>query len=240
MISEKLQEAERPVFTTDNGRSLSDQVYDYLCDQFEQGKIQFGERLNIKKIAAQLDVSSMPIRDAIKRLELEHVVVVNPRSHCYVRIPRKQDVLDAIDARRMIENFAMSILYSHVRLEQLCGLDTIVERMRPIAKGERERGYTERLDEYIELDRQFHKELCTLAKNEYVDRFYRLVNMNLSMSFRYGMGRCHGVAVTFEEHETILHHMKAHSREALTVLDAHLMKSRHNIVKEPTFLSLPD
>ena len=99
---------------------------------------------------------------------------------------------------------------------------------------------SDRLDAYIELDRQFHHELCAINRNAYVTRFYTVVNMHLSMSFSYGMGACNGIETTFREHEAIVNHLKAHSAEALTVLDAHLMHSRQNILNEPSFIALPD
>ena len=68
-----------PRFSIANGTSLSDQVYAYLTNKIITGELKFGDRLNIKEIASRLQVSSMPIRDAIKRLEQDRVVVVNPR-----------------------------------------------------------------------------------------------------------------------------------------------------------------
>lgn len=240
MLTQEQRKRTSPDFSARDGRSLSDRVYEYLCEQLERGSIGYGDKLNIKQIAAQLSVSSMPIRDAIKRLEQEQIVAVNPRSHCHVRIPSKQDILDAIDARRMIEHFALGTYYSGVRLSSLARLDEIVGAMRPIAEDDCEGRLPDCLAEYIELDRQFHRELCELSGNEYVMRFYHIVNMHLSMSFSYGIGACHGVAATFAEHQAIISHIKAHSGEALTVLDAHLMRSRKNILSEPTFVSLPD
>ncbi len=234
------QEIPSPGLSTGDGKSLSGRVYNHLRDQLERGNIRYGDKLNIKRIAAQLGVSSMPIRDAIKRLEQEHIVVVNPRSHCFVRVPTKQDILDAVDARRMIEHFALSTYISHVRLSALTGLDAIIDSMRSVTERDCEGRVPECLREYIELDRRFHQELCELSGNDYVIRFYHIVNMHLSMSFSYGMGVCHGIEATFAEHEAIVKYIKAHSKEALGVLDDHLMRSRRNILNEPSFVDLPN
>ncbi|WP_319560500.1 GntR family transcriptional regulator [Marispirochaeta sp.] len=234
------QVVDPPRFSIANGRSLSDQVYTYLTDRIITGELKFGDRLNIKEIASRLQVSSMPIRDAVKRLEQERVVIVNPRSTCFIRTPTKQDILDAIDARRMIEHFAVELIHSHVRLSELNRLDDILLRMAPIASEDTLEGATQHLQEYIDLDREFHSELCNLSRNEYVQQFYKIVNIHLSMSFSYGCGACHGSSATYEEHRLLVQYIKAHSPEALDVIDAHLMKSRHNIMQEPNFLALPD
>lgn len=228
-----------PLISEENA-SLSDRVYDYLSEELERGRIRYGDKLNIKQIANRLDMSPMPIRDAIKRLEQEHIVEINPRSNCTVRIPTKQDILDAIDARRMIENFAVGIYYRHIRLSDLTEIDTLINDMRPYAENDEAANDHTLRAEYIELDRKFHNALCSLARNEYINRFYRIVNMHVSMSYSYGLGACHGIAATFTEHETIVNHLKAHSEEALTILDEHLQKSRRNILTTESFLALPD
>jgi DNA-binding GntR family transcriptional regulator len=215
-------------------------VYAYLTNKIITGELKFGDRLNIKEIASRLQVSSMPIRDAIKRLEQDRVVVVNPRSTCMIRTPSKQDVLDAIDARRMIEHFAVELVYRHVRLSDLSGLDAILERMEPIAAEDSNGSSTSHLQQYIDLDREFHSELCSLSRNDYVRQFYTIVNIHLSMSFSYGCGACHGASATYKEHRMLVEYLKAHSSEALDVIDTHLMKSRENIMREPTFQTLPD
>lgn len=220
--------------------SLSDQVYEFLVDRIIRGEIKYGDKLNIKRIAAQLDVSPMPIRDAIKRLEQENLVVVKPRSNCYVRLPSKRSTLDAIDARRMLELFAVRQLYPRVTPGDLRNLDRILGEMDEIASIPNVQTNADKLRDYIELDRQFHTELCTLARNEYVDRFYRETNMHLSMSFSYGIGVCHGVATTYAEHCRIVEHLRRNSEEAVAVLETHLLHSRSNILDEPTFRELPD
>jgi len=229
-----------PRFSIENGRSLSEQVYDYLAERIEKGKIQFGDRLNIKQIAAELNLSSMPIRDAIKRLEQDGITVINPRSHCYVRIPHKQDVLNAVDARRMIESFAVRSLYQTLSLSDFMLLDSILEKMAPIAMKDKNERLKDDLESYIELDRQFHYELCTLTRNNYIEQFYHKVNMHLSMSFRYGQGVCHGAAATFSEHKLLVKYLKSHSEKAIETIEMHLLKSRDNILREPAFLALPE
>lgn len=221
-------------------RSLSGQVYEYLSEQIIRGVIKYGDRLNIKTIAAELEVSPMPIRDALKRLEMEQVVVIRPRSTCYVRVPTRAKTLEAVAARRMLEMFAVREAYSTVTAEELIDLKRILDEMADLIR--RTSGNRTRMavDAYIELDRQFHTELCALAKNDYVNRFYRETDMHLSMSFRYGVGVCHGIAATFDDHEQIYQHLAANSAEAVECLETHLLQSRRNIMNEPTFQLLED
>ncbi|MFW6338793.1 MAG: GntR family transcriptional regulator [Alkalispirochaetaceae bacterium] len=237
-IQETLSKTDR--LSSTEGSSLSEQVYDYLADQIITGKISFGDRLNIKQIAAQLNVSTIPIRDAIKRLEQEKVVVVMPRSHCYVRIPTKKATLDAIDSRRMIELFVVNTVVETIAPSDLEPLDAVVEAMRPLAEESHIEEHLPSVSEYIDLDRIFHTSLVALSRNEYIMEFYKQVNMHLSMSFSYGIGVCHGIASTFAEHEAILDHLHHNRPEAAEVLENHLLKSRENILREARFQSLSE
>lgn len=241
-----MKQAEKEIRTAIDRRqmsrtqSLSSQVYKYLSERIIRGVIKYGDRLNIKKIAADLEVSPMPIRDALKRLEMEQVVVIRPRSTCFVRVPTKAKTLEAIAARRMLETFAVRDVCTTVTAAELSRVKSVLDEMADLIRrtaGNRTRAA---IDDYIELDRQFHTELCALAKNDYVNRFYRETDMHLSMSFRYGVGVCHGIDATYRDHEEIYLRLAANSCDAVETLERHLLRSRQNIMNEPTFQLLED
>ncbi len=210
--------------------SLSGMVYDHLVDQIIRGRIRYGDTLNIKAIAREFGVSPMPIRDAIKRLEAENIVAVRPRSNCYVRRPTEQTMLQAIESREMLEMFAVEKACRAVTAAELAPLARIVGQMSAIASRARSGAAGDR--QYIELDHQFHTEICRLAGNEYLERFYRETSLHLTMSYRYGLSMCHGMRATFEEHRAIFEHLSVHSPLAVSLLRAHLEQSRQNIMKE--------
>ncbi|MBA7477277.1 hypothetical protein ES707_12682 [subsurface metagenome] len=220
--------------------SLGDQVYEYLSEQIIRGTIQYGDRLNIKNMAAEFNISPMPIRDALKRLEMEKLVIIKPRSTCYVRVPTKRITLEALAARRMLEVFALREVYSRVTVAELSNLKSILDEMGRLVRRTVDRRTRVVIEEYIELDRRFHTEICALARNEYINRFYRETSMHLNMSFRYGVGLCHGIEATYREHQDICRHLSENSEKAVDVIEAHLLQSRQNILNEPTFQMIED
>ncbi len=210
--------------------SLSSRVYDHLVDQIIRGRISYGDTLNIKAIAREFGVSPMPIRDAIKRLEAEGIVAVRPRSNCYVRRPTEETMLQAVESREMLELFAVEKAYRTVSPADLAPLARVLEQMSALVARPRQRAGIDTA--YIELDHQFHTEICRLAGNEYLERFYRATSLHLSMSYRYGLSMCHGMRETFEEHRDIFASLSANSPLAVTALQAHLEQSRRNIMRE--------
>lgn len=232
--------AEPPVITAETRRTLSEQLHERLVDRIICGEISYGDKLNIKQLAAEFGVSPMPMRDAIKRLEQEGVVVVKPRSNCYVRKPTKGMVLDAIEARRMVEVFAATTVCDQAEKADTTTLDEILEAMRPIAAHHGDSRRSELANHYIELDRRFHTNLVALARNRYLDRLYRQIGLHLNMNLSYGIGVCHGIEATFGEHQAILGALQVGSAEAARILERHLLQSRENILSDPTYQALPD
>jgi DNA-binding GntR family transcriptional regulator len=210
--------------------SLSRMAYDHLVDQIIRGRISYGDTLNIKAIARELGVSPMPIRDAIKRLEAENIVAIRPRSNCYVRRPSEETVLQAVESRQMLEMFAVQKVYRTVSGADLEPLARILGQMSVLVARTGQRGAVDR--QYIERDHQFHTEICRLAGNEYLQRFYRETSLHLSMSYRYGLSMCHGMRATFDEHKAIYDHLAEHSDLAIDALREHLEKARQNILRE--------
>jgi DNA-binding GntR family transcriptional regulator len=75
-----------------NRTSLREQVYDVLRAFLDGGDLQPGETINLDAIAAQLEVSRTPLRDAILRLETEGFVTIRPRSGVVVRTLTETDI----------------------------------------------------------------------------------------------------------------------------------------------------
>ena len=219
---------------------LSDQVYEILSDRIISGEIQYGDRLSMKELAAALNVSIMPVRDALKRLEMENVVVIKSRSTCHVRIPTKRMTLDAVAARRMLEVFALREALPRIADDDLADVRSILGEMNSLI-----RPYTDGrpwavIEQYISLDHRFHTALCALPRNEYISSFYREISIHLNMSFRYGIGVCHGLEATFHDHCEIVDALSRRSARAVDLLDKHLQQSLVNIMNEPTFSMLED
>ena len=65
-------------------QSLTDRVYDRLLDEILQGKFRQGTTLSTREISQKLNISEMPIRIALKKLEYEGIVEIKPRSSCRI------------------------------------------------------------------------------------------------------------------------------------------------------------
>ena len=132
-----MEQAARPHTTPTAGKgSLAEQAYRDLCNRIIEGSIDYGESLNIREIAARLRMSTMPVREALKRLEMEGVVTIKPRSVCRMRLPTRQSILSALEMRELLEIHCVETIYSTVDASRLRRLRRLIAVMKGLAEGQ--------------------------------------------------------------------------------------------------------
>ncbi len=199
-------------------RSLVDRVYEYLLNRIITGGIKYGDLINLKKVAAELSISTMPVREAVKRLELEQVVDVKPRSHCRVRRPSRRMILEVYDLREALELYSVQKVLGKVPPETLQSLRGIVEDMRAVSAI---RDMAAREARAIELDRLFHSELCAMAGNEFLNGFYRQLSLHVNMTLIHEKTYHRLESEYPESHAEILRCLEGDAPHALAVLRQH-------------------
>jgi DNA-binding GntR family transcriptional regulator len=216
-------------------RTLSDQVYQFLADRILEGGIGYGDRLNIREIADLLHVSTMPVREALKRLSLENVVTIKPRSTSVVKIPTRRSMLEAFETREMIELHAVNRIYSTASRMNLENLQSYLDQMMsdpPVSNEDlRMRGYAK-------YDQLFHQELVALTENSNLLHMYRttMLHLNIALTFRAGVEP--DMTQVSADHQAIVRHLRGNSPEAAAVLKRHLEQCRTNMTRGALFNSL--
>lgn len=229
--SRKTAGAESPLET----RTLSTQIYEYLTNRIIGGEIAYGDRLSIREIAETLGVSSMPVRDAIRRLEFEGIIEVRPRSTCIVRMPTRRDMLDAFELRVVLELHAAKTICSSVTREELSELKGYLDAMEatmPVGDDRR------RMGEFVKHDQLFHLELCRLAGNAQLVRAYRSNALHLNISFTFRAGIEPDMERVENDHRRMYELLCENSPEVVTVLRDHLLRCRSNMAHGAFFASL--
>ena len=198
--------------------SFVDQAYEYLLDKILTNEIAYGDVLSIKDLSETLGISTMPIREAIKRLEYERLVDVKPRSSCQVRVPDKKEITAIYEMREALESFAVRKFLRNFDPDALEELETTVNEMRKVS------GIGDsaiRVRKAAELDHRFHLALCKLADNEYVDRYYRQLSIHLNMAAIHASTYMELEDKYFESHAAIVESLKKRSSESVKVLEEH-------------------
>jgi DNA-binding GntR family transcriptional regulator len=144
--------------------SLSDQVYDYLRRQMNQGDLLPGSTINIGEIASQLGISKTPLRDALIHLELEGFVTILPRRGVKVNELKMDDVKNAYDAIGLVEAFIISDC-----IEQITS--THIQQLKDLNGQMIEDIQREDFDNLFENNLKFHNIYLDVSSNEILKNF---------------------------------------------------------------------
>lgn len=135
--------------------SLADQVFDHLEHDILCGKYQRGEVLTESKLSAELGVSRTPIREALRRLEQEHIIEESGKG-CVVIGISENDLRDIFEIRSRLECIAAARAAAMRTEEQLEELREALELQ--------EFYLTKRDAEQIkQMDNRFHSTVYRLS-----------------------------------------------------------------------------
>lgn len=94
--------------------SLAGKAYELIRDEILRGNLAVGDILSRRRLADRLQMSFLPITEALQRLEAEGLVESRPRIGTRVRIPTRQDILDSYVIREALETQAARLCCEHM------------------------------------------------------------------------------------------------------------------------------
>lgn len=205
--------------------TLSEEVYKRIRLSLFQNTYQPGEQLDIGQIALNLKVSRQPVKEAINRLSQEGLVEIRKRVGTFVRKFTRTDVENIMNARSMIEMFAIS--NGKVDADIFHALEIEVNHMERLIESSSFDYLT-----FNEADQRYHKMLVSLSGNEI------LVNMYVHLNAHYVSARAF-YANAFERtitkkgsHRIIFNHLQeGNIKLALAELDAHISRAKNELMK---------
>ena len=106
--------------------SLAEQVFERLETDILSGKYTPGEVLTEMRLVADLGVSRTPIREALHRLEQEHIVEISSRGILVLGVSQK-DLEDILEIRIRIEGLAAAMAATRITDEELEELRETIE-----------------------------------------------------------------------------------------------------------------
>ena len=106
---------------------LRDVVFNTLRQAILRGELQPGERLLEIHLANKLGVSRTPIREAMRKLELEGLVLMIPRKGAVVAEITEKSLRDVLEVRKALEELAVKLACEKIQDEE-------IDELKPAAK----------------------------------------------------------------------------------------------------------
>lgn len=133
----------------DNHIPLKELAYQRIKASILANKLTPGQKLFEVALAAELNISPTPVREALARLEQEGMVCIVPRKGAHVTPISRQDVHEIYQVRRALEPLAMELSIRRIPNEELDRISVLFDSLRAdTLEGKRER--------FLESDREFH------------------------------------------------------------------------------------
>lgn len=149
----------------DNYKPLRDVVFENLRTAILEGNLKAGQRLMEVQLAEQLGVSRTPIREAIRKLELEGLVVMLPRKGAYVANMSFKDLIDVLEIRASLEGLAASLATERLREEDIAELERVAKEFETSVR-------EANIDNVLKKDVEFHEKIFLMANNK---KLYQLI-----------------------------------------------------------------
>jgi len=178
--------------------SVVDQVYAVVRARILSGALPAGSRLPQNALAAELGVSRTPLREALRRLSTEGLVVFEANRGATVAQQDLSDMLHAWRARLVLEP-AAARLAAEVRAP-----DALERMRRAVAQ---QRRVADDVAESFAVNREFHVALVATAGNPHLEQFSRmlwLTQIGAPIFTAQAAGRAEDVLAWADQHERIL------------------------------------
>lgn len=204
---------------------LRDVVFQTLRKAILRGELKPGERLMEIALANKLGVSRTPVREAIRMLEQEGLVIMIPRKGAQVAQITMKDLNDVLEVRMGLEELAMQFACKRITPEQVAELRrALLEIERLLA--------TDDVTALAQADVDFHDIIYHATDNR---RLNQIINNVREQMYRYRVeylkdSRIRGTLL--QEHREIYQAVAARDTEkARAYIRQHIMNQQQSIAR---------
>jgi len=161
---EALPTGGEPLFGPQTAPSLRERVHDALRDAIIAGRLKPGQRLKERDVAAQMCISTTPVKEALRRLEQEGLVHARPRQGGVVSDVALTSVREIVEIRAGLEGLAARFACEKITELELAAMREHLECMRALTAAGAVR-------ELVVANAAFHTLIRNAARNQFVSAF---------------------------------------------------------------------
>lgn len=198
-------------------RGLSEQIVERLREDIFSGRIAEGERLREVELAERFAVSRGPIRDALRQLSWEGVVLTDRNRGAQVAASAPNEIQELIiPLRRTTEGYAVRLFFDNLTQADFDHWDAILERMK---KACIERDFATA----SEMDISFHRYLVERSDSPDLLAIWSSIVARVGRHFRESHLRYDDPLEIYHEHTPLIESFKnGNLNQAINILEEHI------------------
>lgn len=206
--------------------SLKSKVARALRLAIQSGRLKPGQHLVEEELAQQLGVSRVPIREAIRILETDGLLVTEHGRGASVANPSDTDIEEIYGLRIALESYCLEQVIDYTAEEEIEHLQNSVDQMFAWQPNE---GRVE----LLEMDLAFHEKLCELADNDKLLQTWRSQMAQLRMLLVLSDAYLEDPGGIANGHQRIVDAiLERDIAKARIVLREHFNKSKERILRD--------
>lgn len=204
---------------------LRDVVFNTLRQAIITGEFAPGERLMEISLANRLGVSRTPVREAIRKLELEGLVIMIPRKGAQVARITEKNLRDVLEVRTVLEEFATVLACERIDEAGIRDLrQALDEFVTAVESGD--------ILAIANKDEHFHDIIFHATNN---DRLIYIINNLREQFYRYRMEYVKDIrqrSLLVEEHRELLNAItNRDSARAKELMRTHLLNQQQEVIQ---------
>jgi len=201
-------------------RSLQNVVYGRLHAAILNGRIKPGTKLNISELAEELNVSAVPVREALRQLEAEGCVSFQPNKKVVINQLSEEELNDIYMVMLPMEELALERCFDKIEDSGYLALQGIIDEMTRIGVSK----------EWINLNWRFHTQIHEIAGSPRLLNILKVLRSNIIPYLHLSILDEARTNQANQEHLEIFEALKSQKKEkAKAILHRHLENGQKTI-----------
>lgn len=176
-------------------KPLREIVFETMREAIINGDLAPGERLMEVQLAEEMGVSRTPVREAIRKLELEGLVAMIPRKGAYVANYSLKDITDVFEIRAALESLAAGLACERITDDEIEELQQLVVKVGEVKEND--------LEELVKVDTEFHDRIYKASRNSRLEQMISNLREQIQRFRSTSLASPGRIQNTLEEHKGI-------------------------------------
>jgi len=209
----------------DNYKPLRELVFEALSEAIVKGVLRPGERMMEIQLAEEMGVSRTPVREAIRKLELEGLVAMVPRKGAYVASLSMKDIIEVFEIRGALEGLAAELAAERITDDELEELERYLVRITESIE-------TDDLTLMVEVDTGFHSQLYRASRNGRLSQIISNLREQIQRFRKASLSQPGRMRAALEEHKKIVEAISSRdSALARRLAEEHIENAEHSLME---------